>query len=113
MRYQRFCGFLSLGRIEPGIQPDHFDGDIRIGVLRPKCEGVDHADNFGNGISGHHAQRVGFADKARSHAGDIGAFIIAGLKITEIFSRSVAAGMNETDVRLLGRQLQSVIHIAE
>ena len=58
--HQHLGGVSLLGRIKPGIHPDHLNLDVRVDRMGAEQKGINAADDFGNWEGGDITYRVGF-----------------------------------------------------
>ena len=111
--HQHLGGVSLLGRIKPGIHPDHLDLDVRVDRMGAEQKGINAADDFGNRERGDITNRVGFRDLARNHALHIAAFVETRDVGRDIIRVLVPCGMLELYVREAFGHFERGLHVAE
>ena len=105
-------GFLFRGRIVPGLGPDYAYLYVGVHGLCAEGEGVDAADDFGDGEGRHVAEHVGLAHGARDHAGQITRLIDTAEIVGHVFGVLVAGAVQELDLGKILGHFEHGIHVA-
>ena len=111
---QRFRCIRLFRRIEPGIGPDHRNGDIRVHFLGVDIAGVDALNDFGNRERSDIADLVRFGHHSRNRAHHGAAFVKARVIGGNIGAVALVAGrMFKLHIGEFGGNRIGRVHITE
>ncbi len=104
---------LLQGRVVPGLGPDHADLGFGVGLAHAQGEGVDAADDLGDGEGGHVAQDVGLGHGPGHQPGEVAGLVHAAEVGSDVFGALEPGAVLEDHVRELPGDLDDRVHVAE
>ena len=110
---ERLRGFALTCRVEPGIEPQHFD--LRFWVDRAHAQGerVDALNHFGHRKTSHIACGARPAGLACQHAREVACFVVADVVCVQVGSGFVATRVLELHARKFSGHPQCRLKVAE